>query len=136
MSPDESLKIYVDGSCISNPGPAAIAVLICRDPNELFGEKIGNATNNIAELKAIEYALNLLQDNEKNVTIYSDSQYCIGVLTKDWNPKVNMSLINSIKYKLQKINCEFVKVKAHGDNKENKIVDKLAYKLASEEVEC
>lgn len=127
------IDIYVDGSCISNPGPAAIAVLIVRKEPELYGKKIGNATNNIAELKAIEYALDLLKEDETNITIYSDSQYCIGILTKNWNAKVNRDLITSIKSRLEKINYEFVKVKAHSDCKENKIVDKLAYDLASKE---
>ncbi len=50
------LTINVDGGARGNPGPAAIGVVV-RDAGgevlEKVGEKIGEATNNVAEYKAL-----------------------------------------------------------------------------------
>lgn len=50
------LTVNVDGGARGNPGPAAIGVVI-RDPDGLIidehGERIGEATNNVAEYKAL-----------------------------------------------------------------------------------
>jgi ribonuclease HI len=50
------LTVNVDGGARGNPGPAAIGVVI-RDPDGLIldehGERIGEATNNVAEYRAL-----------------------------------------------------------------------------------
>ena len=50
------LTVNVDGGARGNPGPAAIGVVI-RDPDGLIldehGERIGDATNNVAEYTAL-----------------------------------------------------------------------------------
>jgi ribonuclease HI len=50
------LTVNVDGGARGNPGPAAIGVVI-RGPDGLIldehGERIGDATNNVAEYKAL-----------------------------------------------------------------------------------
>ncbi len=50
------LTVNVDGGARGNPGPAAIGVVI-RDPDGLIidehGERIGKATNNVAEYRAL-----------------------------------------------------------------------------------
>jgi len=50
------LTVNVDGGARGNPGPAAIGVVI-RDADGLIldehGERIGDATNNVAEYKAL-----------------------------------------------------------------------------------
>lgn len=52
--------VYTDGGAINNPGPAAISAII-ETSDKLFpkkySEKIGNATNNEAEYKALIFAL-------------------------------------------------------------------------------
>jgi len=52
----ETLVVNVDGGARGNPGPAAIAAVI-RTPGgdvlEEHGESIGEATNNVAEYKAL-----------------------------------------------------------------------------------
>ena len=47
--------IYTDGGARGNPGPAGIGVVIGDD--FMHGEYIGETTNNIAEYKALVYAL-------------------------------------------------------------------------------
>ena len=50
------LVLHVDGGARGNPGPAAIGVVIC-DPDgaliEEVAERIGVATNNVAEYRAV-----------------------------------------------------------------------------------
>jgi len=50
------LVVHVDGGARGNPGPAAIGVVISAPDGEVldqFGERIGVATNNVAEYRAL-----------------------------------------------------------------------------------
>lgn len=50
------LIVNVDGGARGNPGPAAVGVVVRDDKGEVLeevGQKIGNATNNVAEYKAL-----------------------------------------------------------------------------------
>ncbi len=49
------LVIFTDGGARGNPGPAAIGVVV---GSKKYGERIGTATNNVAEYKAVLFALN------------------------------------------------------------------------------
>ena len=48
------LTIFTDGGARGNPGPAAIGVVV---GHKKYGEKIGETTNNVAEYKAVIFAL-------------------------------------------------------------------------------
>lgn len=48
------LEIFTDGGARGNPGPAAIGAVIGGKP---YGKYIGVATNNVAEYKALIFAL-------------------------------------------------------------------------------
>jgi ribonuclease HI len=53
----ETVIIYTDGGARGNPGPAAIGVIVEIGNNKKeYGETIGNATNNIAEYRAVIFA--------------------------------------------------------------------------------
>eukprot|EP00834_Sanchytrium_tribonematis_P002224 NODE_64_length_26047_cov_1.706837.p9 type:complete len:287 gc:universal NODE_64_length_26047_cov_1.706837:8923-8063(-) len=75
---NDSIEIYTDGSCLDNVGGNFIgyACYFGKDDkrNYIGGELKG--TNNIAEIKAIIFALRILQ-NKDNCTIYTDSNYVI-----------------------------------------------------------
>lgn len=76
------LKVYTDGGARGNPGPAAVGVYIIDDNNKVlckFGQKIGVATNNVAEYKAVVAALSLLLRQKelhghREIHIYLDSK--------------------------------------------------------------
>ncbi len=53
------ITIYADGGSRSNPGPAAVGVVIVRNNQIIkkYGEFIGQATNNQAEYQAVVFAL-------------------------------------------------------------------------------
>ncbi len=84
------LFIYTDGGARGNPGPSAVGIYIIDDKgNEVlsFGEKIGFSTNNIAEYKAVIFALKWLiskKDNLKNIgkiNFYLDSKLVCSQIT-------------------------------------------------------
>ena len=52
----ERLRIHVDGGARGNPGPAAIAAVVTNADGAILeerGERIGEATNNVAEYRAL-----------------------------------------------------------------------------------
>jgi ribonuclease HI len=64
-------------------------------------ESLGTATNNIGELRAIELALEMLDEIETPkdapVAILTDSSYSNGVLCLGWKAKANKELIVRIR---------------------------------------
>jgi ribonuclease HI len=58
-------KVYSDGGARGNPGPAAVGVLVCNEKGEELREHhetIGEATNNIAEYRAVLRGLELARE--------------------------------------------------------------------------
>jgi ribonuclease HI len=125
---DEAICIFTDGASSGNPGPAGIGfVLRYGKYQKEVSRFIGRATNNIAELTAIQAALSCLKDRELPVRIFTDSSYAYGVLTLGWKPKKNQDLVKSIKNTISKFkDIAFIKVKGHGGNTDNERADFLA----------
>jgi len=124
---------YTDGSCSGNPGPmGAGAVLLLRNQNRIkqISKSLGAGTNNIAELQAISLALSAIFPRSRSathVTIRTDSQYCIGILSKGWKISANPGLIMAIKELMSQFaKIEFEKVSAHTQDKYNDWADNLA----------
>lgn len=57
------LTMFTDGACKGNPGPAGLGVVFYENDQEVasFSEPIGEATNNIAEYKALLLGLEKAQ---------------------------------------------------------------------------
>lgn len=132
------ITIYTDGSYRSSKDRMGLGLLWLKNEKEVFSYSKGikGGTNNIAELLAIYVALCSIKKNIDSLEIVSDSEYSIGVLTKQWNPKKNIKLINKIKKQIietQKLISEPIKwthVKGHSDCIENCKCDKLATKAS------
>ncbi len=81
----DELILYTDGAARGNPGPAAVGVQICRPDGavvEAFGEAIGQATNNVAEYKAIIRALERARAlGARRITLRADSELAVRQLT-------------------------------------------------------
>jgi ribonuclease HI len=124
----EGILIYTDGASSGNPGPAGIGVALRFGKHEKeISEYIGLATNNIAELKAIEAGLLALKKTDLPVRIFTDSKYAYGVLTLGWKAKANSELVQSIKKTMKKFkNLKIVKVKGHAGDEGNERADFLA----------
>jgi len=125
---DDYIEMYTDGACSGNPGTAGIGiVLIYKDKIKKISKNIGKGTNNIAELTAIKVGLETIINKKIPVKIYSDSQYCINVLTGQWESKANFKLIDEIKDLISQFSkIEFIKVKAHSKVKYNELANSLA----------
>ncbi|MCP4021202.1 MAG: ribonuclease HI [Desulfobacteraceae bacterium] len=126
--PDNCIQIYTDGASSGNPGPSGIGVLLIYQKNKKeISQSIGTATNNIAELTAIKMALRELKRYDLPVRLFTDSSYCIGLLTKNWKPKKNQDLVFEIKAMINKFeDLKIIKVKGHAGIKENEVADFLA----------
>ena len=129
QSPGENtICIYTDGASSGNPGPAGIGVLLRFGAHEKeISEYIGVATNNIAELKAIQAGLRAVKNTDLPVQVYTDSNYAYGVLTLGWKSKKNVDIIQSIKKTIARFkDLTFIKVKGHAGHEGNERADALA----------
>jgi ribonuclease HI len=126
-SDPERVVAYTDGACSGNPGPAGLGVVLVDDGERReLSEYLGVATNNVAELTAILRALEAIEP-ERAALLHTDSQYAIGVLTKNWKPKVNQELIERIKQRLRQFSrLKFVYVPGHAGLPLNERADALA----------
>lgn len=124
------IVIYTDGACTGNPGPAGIGVVILDGPERReISEYLGQGTNNIAELTAIERALEAVnpQGRGRPVLVHSDSSYAIGLLSKGWKAKANADLVTRIRGLARSFgDLRFVKVRGHSGVAENERCDELA----------
>jgi len=125
-----ALELWTDGACSGNPGPMGIGIVaIDGSQRRELGEYLGVGTNNIAELTAIERALDLAgrDAGSRRIRIYTDSAYSIGVLSKGWKAKANQELIARLRRRLTTLpDVEFVKVSGHAGVPENERCDELA----------
>ena len=128
------LYVYIDGASRGNPGLASIAYSIQRNDKIIveYSEFIGIKTNNQAEYFAFIKALEkILEMNEKEVIIYSDSELLVkqinglykvkNIYLKNLYDKARDLLMNINSYKIIHIKREKNK---RTDNLCNSVLDK------------
>lgn len=86
------LIIECDGGSRGNPGPAAIGYVIYDNTGEILaerGEKIGIATNNVAEYSAMVAALRKAKeiDPDADITVRMDSQLVVKQMKGEYKIK-------------------------------------------------
>ena len=138
------IKIYTDGSCLSNPGNGGWAAIINinGEVKKISGNE-KNTTNNRMELMAPINALKNINSKD-SIEIFTDSKYVKNGIT-EW---INTWVLNNWKtskkenvknkdlwlelHKLnQSLNVKWNWVKAHAGNPLNEEVDMLAKKAAN-----
>jgi len=101
-----------DGGSRGNPGPGTIGVLVRENENilEMYSEKIGSVTNNVAEYKALIKALELaLKYTKKELTCILDSELIVKQLFGEYRVK-NKKLLQLF-LRVQKLQENFEKIK-------------------------
>lgn len=93
-APRDEIVIYCDGGSRGNPGPAAIGAVVL-DPSTspptrlaTVSERIGSATNNVAEYKAVIAGLEAAREFPARVVrVRADSMLVIEQLNGKWRVK-------------------------------------------------
>jgi ribonuclease HI len=122
------IKIYTDGASSGNPGPSGIGVYLkygtqCKE----ISDYIGIATNNVAELKAIEAALAAVKAKRRPVRIFTDSEYAYGLLALNWKARKNRDLVEQIRRQMGRFSdLKLIKVRGHAGDEGNERADSLA----------
>lgn len=84
-------RVFSDGGARGNPGPAALGVLVCDERGDVLREHqetIGEATNNIAEYRAVLRGLELAQElGIDEVEYFVDSELVARQLSGEYRIK-------------------------------------------------
>ncbi|MCY3594741.1 MAG: ribonuclease HI [Bacteroidetes bacterium] len=136
----KKVTIYTDGSCQGNPGPGGWAAILRYGTEErVLSGGSPDTTNNRMELNAALQALKALKER-CDVKLHTDSQYLKRAFTDGWidkwrsngwmttnrQPVKNQDLWQALWNETQKHSVQWIKVKAHANNKLNNRVDQLA----------
>ena len=134
---------HTDGSSVGSGrtghmkcSAASACFLELPDYEVQIGRHIGCATNNQAELSAIEIAINYaLSLDYSRFLLVTDSRYCEGLLTRvgdewEFKPQKNLELVNRTRELVLTLS-KFTIVRVKGHRKEN-IGNENADKLAKE----
>lgn len=120
------IKIYTDGSCTPNPGNGGYGILILTNPEIEVSKRVNNTTNNIMEVTAIIEAIKIMEKSNKDLEIYSDSQYAIKCAEGVWQRKKNLDLWVEYDRVAKGKDIKFVWVRGHNGDYYNEQVDRLA----------
>lgn len=127
---EDTIVLFTDGACLGNPGPAGIGVF-AEFPDYVLerAEYLGEATNNFAELTAIERGLSLVPEADRacRVHLYTDSAWSLGVLVQGWKAKTHLDLIEHIRAVAETFaDLELLKIRGHAGHHGNEEADRLA----------
>lgn len=119
--------IYTDGAYSPKADIGGIGFVIYKNDSMVaqFNKAYKHTTNQRMEMLACIIALSCIK-NKSNVSIYSDSMYIVGTMTKNWKRKANLDLWQRLDNLIDKHNVKFFHIKGHDGNERNEIVDRLA----------
>jgi len=135
------LKVYTDGSCINNGkegSKGGIGIYFGDGDSRNVSKRLeyDKVTNNVAELSALNEALDILVEYDSDTIIYTDSKYVILCCTsygrkqsvKNWIEDIpNKDLVKLVYNKfISKDNIRLEYVRGHNNCYGNDMADKLA----------
>jgi ribonuclease HI len=132
------IEIYTDGSSRGNPGAGGYGVVLISKEHQVRKELSAgyrNTTNNRMELLAVIVGLEALKIFPSQVLIYSDSQYVVNAVEKNWligwektnfKNKKNPDLWKRFLEVYRKHKVRFQWVRGHAGNPMNERCDVLA----------
>ena len=129
----KEVTIVCDGSSLGNgkgsPRAAAVAMLGYKGLWRAFGEFLGSATNQQAEIAAATIGLNKLSEPCK-VRVLSDSRYVVETMTGNFRKKTNLEWWAKLDDAARKHKIKWEWVKGHAGHEVQEVVDTLARKTA------
>ena len=129
----KEVTIVCDGSSLGNgkgsPRAAAVAMLGYKGFWRAFGEFLGSATNQQAEIAAATIGLNKLSEPCK-VRVLSDSRYVVETMTGNFRKKTNLEWWAKLDQAARKHQIKWEWVKGHAGHEVQEVVDTLARKTA------
>ncbi len=121
------IKIYTDGSCRVNPGTGGWAALIIHEDGrhqEVSGSEDKTTNNRMEQIAAIK-ALEQIPPSAI-VTIFSDSNYLVGTMTRGWKRNHNQELWERLDVEVNGRTVYWEWVRGHSGNMGNEFVNDLA----------
>ncbi len=138
------VQLFIDGSCLGNPGPGGWAALLrYRGKEKLLTGGEPYTTNNRMELTALLMGLKALKE-PCEVEVYTDSEYLKKAFTEGWlarwqakgwktaegSPVKNQDLWQALLKAMAPHTLSWHWVKGHDGHPENERVDQAARKAA------
>ncbi len=129
----KEVTIVCDGSSLGNgkgnPRAAAVAMLGYKGFWRAFGEYLGSATNQQAEIAAATIGLKQLSEPCK-VRVLSDSRYVVETMTGNFRKKTNLDWWAKLDQAASKHQIKWEWIKGHAGHEIQEVVDTLARKTA------
>ena len=129
----KQVTIVCDGSSLGNgngkPRAAAVAVLGYRGYWRAFGEFLGEATNQQAEIAAAYIGIKTLREPCK-VKVLTDSRYVVETMTGRFRKKANLDWWNKLDDAAKKHQITWEWTKGHVGHEIQEVADKMARQTA------
>ena len=129
----KEVTIVCDGSSLGNgkgnPRAAAVAVLGYKGYWRAFGEYLGNATNQQAEIAAARIGLEQLREPCK-VRLLSDSRYVVQTMLGNFRKKTNLDWWAKLDKAAQKHDVTWEWIKGHAGHEVQEVADSMARTMA------
>ena len=119
------VSLFVDGSCLGNPGPGGWAAILQCGQNEK--EVVGGAdqtTNNRMELTAVIEGMKAFK-RSCQVKVVTDSQY-VATILNGGKAKANLDLVQQLRQLLQQHEVIVEQIRGHSGHVLNERCDRLA----------
>src|SRR5688572_28880771 len=129
----KEVTIVCDGSSLGNgkgiTRAAAVAVLGYRGFWRAFGEYLGNATNQQAEIAAAWVGLKTLREPCK-VRVLTDSRYVVETMTGNFRKKTNLEWWAKLYKEASRHQIKWEWTKGHAGHEIQEVADTLARRTA------
>jgi ribonuclease HI len=129
----KEVTIVCDGSSLGNgkgtTRAAAVAVLGYRGFWRAFGEYLGNATNQQAEIAAAWIGLKTLREPCK-VKVLTDSRYVVETMTGNFRKKTNLEWWTKLDREASRHQIKWEWVKGHAGHEIQEVADSMARRIA------
>ena len=141
----KKIKLYTDGGSRGNPGPAALGVVIESESagKKIYGEYLGERTNNQAEYEAVIFGLKKIKHMiggdmalDSEIEIYLDSELIVKQINGEY--KIKEKEIRNLFIDVWNLRLDFKSVRfihvpreknAEADAAVNQVLDREANKL-------